>query len=244
MFVSLLSTPHSALPSTFRRFITTLQIPSLHLTYNYFPNPVSKICDLQGRVASASARSCVKLDDTCVPCIHVAINRRHFVLYLSVICAVPKLVALCYYYYYCCWNVSGHRTLSGMRYTDGTQKHLQNNIAKWSTLDVLSCRRTATCNSHTRAFFRRAFKLRKTRDSSCLSVRMEQLGSHRTAFNRILCLSIFRKSVETGQVLIKSDETSGCFTSRHLCIYDSTSLNYSKGWEMFQRENQNTFYFK
>jgi hypothetical protein len=59
---SLNSTLHFSLPSTFIRFMITLQIPSLHFTvlhftYNYFPNPLFKKYDLQGKVASTSARS-------------------------------------------------------------------------------------------------------------------------------------------------------------------------------------------
>jgi len=41
--------------------------------------------------------------------------------------------------------------------------------------------------------------------SSCLSVRMENLGSNRTDFHKISCLSIFRKPVVKIQVLLKSD---------------------------------------
>jgi hypothetical protein len=43
----------------------------------------------------------------------------------------------------------------------------------------------------------------------CPSVRMEQLGSHRTDFNEIWYLSVFRKSVEKIQVLLKSDKITG-----------------------------------
>ena len=48
--------------------------------------------------------------------------------------------------------------------------------------------------------------------SSCLSFRMEDLGSNGTNFHKISCLSIFRKSVEKIQVLLKSDNNNLYFT--------------------------------
>ena len=42
-----------------------------------------------------------------------------------------------------------------------------------------------------------------------LSVRMEQLGSHRTDFHEILYLRIFRKSVEKIKVSLNSDKNKG-----------------------------------
>jgi hypothetical protein len=42
--------------------------------------------------------------------------------------------------------------------------------------------------------------------SPCLSVRMEQLGSHWTDFHEILHSSIFRKSVEKIRVSLQSDK--------------------------------------
>ena len=49
--------------------------------------------------------------------------------------------------------------------------------------------------------------------SVCPSVRTEQLGSHWANYlNEILYLSIFRKSVEKIQALLKSDKNSGYFT--------------------------------
>jgi hypothetical protein len=46
----------------------------------------------------------------------------------------------------------------------------------------------------------------------CPSVSMEQLGSHRTDFNEILCLSIFRKAVEKIEVSLKSNLNNRYFT--------------------------------
>jgi hypothetical protein len=43
------------------------------------------------------------------------------------------------------------------------------------------------------------------------AVRMEQLGSLWTDFREILCLSIFRKSVEKIQVSLKTDKKNGYF---------------------------------
>jgi hypothetical protein len=57
-------------------------------------------------------------------------------------------------------------------------------------------------------FFRRVRKIcvKRLLASSCLpvrpSVRMEQLGSHRTDFHEIWCMNIFRKSVEKIQVTL------------------------------------------
>ena len=48
-----------------------------------------------------------------------------------------------------------------------------------------------------------------------LSVRIGQLGSHRTDFYEIWYLSIFRKSVEKIQVFVKSDKNNGYFAWRH-----------------------------
>jgi hypothetical protein len=45
--------------------------------------------------------------------------------------------------------------------------------------------------------------------SVCLSVCIEQLGSHWTDFNEILYLGIFQKSIEKIQVSLKSDKNNG-----------------------------------
>jgi hypothetical protein len=62
--------------------------------------------------------------------------------------------------------------------------------------------------------------------SSCLSVRVEQLGFHWKDFHKIWYLSIFRKSVEDIRGSLKSDNNNGYFTRRPMYIYD-ISLNSS-----------------
>ena len=54
------------------------------------------------------------------------------------------------------------------------------------------------------------------------SVRTEQLGSHWTEFHEIWYLSIFRKTIEKIQFLLKSDKNSEYFlheTTRHFLLY-------------------------
>ena len=41
----------------------------------------------------------------------------------------------------------------------------------------------------------------------------------------VLCLSIFRKSIENIEVSLKCEKNNGYLTLRHLYIYDSVSLN-------------------
>ena len=62
--------------------------------------------------------------------------------------------------------------------------------------------------------------------TSCLSVRMEQLGSHWADFYEFWYLSIFRKCFAKIQASLKSDKYNGYFTRRPMCI-DDISLNYS-----------------
>ena len=62
---------------------------------------------------------------------------------------------------------------------------------------------------------------------SCLSVRTQQIGSHQTDFYEMRYLNIFRKSVETIQVSLKSDRNNGYFTRSPIYIYDHISLNSS-----------------
>jgi len=54
------------------------------------------------------------------------------------------------------------------------------------------------------------------RPSICLSVRMEQLGSHWTVFHEIWYLTTFRNSVTKIKVSLQSDKNDGYFTWRHL----------------------------
>ena len=49
---------------------------------------------------------------------------------------------------------------------------------------------------------------------SCLSVRMQQLGSHCTDFHEIWCLGIFRKSVEKIHVTLAYEKNKEYFTWR------------------------------
>ena len=59
-----------------------------------------------------------------------------------------------------------------------------------------------------------------------VSVRMKQLGSHRTDFNGIWCLNIFLKSIDNIQLSFNSDSNLYC-TLRREYIYDNISLNSS-----------------
>ena len=59
------------------------------------------------------------------------------------------------------------------------------------------------------------------RPSVCLSVRMEQRGSHSTNFDQILYLSSFRKLVQKIQVSLKSDDNNGYLTRRRFHVYDN-----------------------
>ena len=67
-------------------------------------------------------------------------------------------------------------------------------------------------------------------------VRMEQLSFHWTDFDEIWYLSVFLKSVEKIQDLLKSEkENKGCFAWRPMYIYDSISLNSSKNKKYFKQ---------
>ena len=67
--------------------------------------------------------------------------------------------------------------------------------------------------------------------SVCLSVRpsvrMEQLGSHRTDLSGIQHLSILQKSVEKIQAWLNPDKNNGYFTGRSIYILDYISLTSS-----------------
>ena len=77
-------------------------------------------------------------------------------------------------------------------------------------------------------------KLCHVRPSVSLSVRIEQLGSHWTDFHKISYLSIFPKSGEEIQVLLKYDKNNGYFTCRLLHIYH-TSLSSSYNEKRFEQ---------
>jgi hypothetical protein len=84
--------------------------------------------------------------------------------------------------------------------------------------------------------------------SSCLSVRpsvrMEQLGSphsHWTDFHGIWYFSIFRKSDEKIQVLLKSDKHNGLLTWKQIYSFDHILLRMRNVTDKSCRDNQNTF---
>jgi hypothetical protein len=82
--------------------------------------------------------------------------------------------------------------------------------------------------------------------SARLSVRMEKLGSHWMIFYPIWYFSIFWKSVEKNQVLVKSYKNNGYFTWRPTDIYDHTSLKSSQNEKCFRvklyRKPKHTFH--
>jgi hypothetical protein len=59
----------------------------------------------------------------------------------------------------------------------------------------------------------------------CLTIRIEQLGSHQMDFHEICYLVIFGKSVEKIQHSFKSDKNNGYFTWGPSYVYDNISLN-------------------
>jgi len=70
----------------------------------------------------------------------------------------------------------------------------------------------------------------------CLSVRTEQLGSHSRKFHDIWCLSIFRKSIETIQSFIKSDNNNGYSTWKPIHIYDNISFSSFLNQKCFRQK--------
>jgi len=62
------------------------------------------------------------------------------------------------------------------------------------------------------------------RSSVVLSFRMEQLGSQSANFYKISYWTIFRKYVANIYVSMKSDKNVGCFTGKHVCIYNSAVI--------------------
>jgi hypothetical protein len=84
---------------------------------------------------------------------------------------------------------------------------------------------TPTENS---SIFSRVRKVVKSDDyfrHVCLSLYMEQLGSHGTYFHEIWYLRGFRKSVERIQMSLKSDTNNGYFRGRTTYMYDNISMN-------------------
>jgi hypothetical protein len=81
--------------------------------------------------------------------------------------------------------------------------------------------------------------------SVCLSVRMEQLGSHWTDFHEIWYFSIFRKYVEEIQVSLKSDNNKVYFTWPNI-LFLSYLTQFFLEWEMLEtkivEKNQNTHF--
>jgi hypothetical protein len=70
--------------------------------------------------------------------------------------------------------------------------------------------------------------------SVCLSVRMEQLGSHSTDFYEIWYLSIFQKCVEKIPVLLESVMNNGYFPWKPMNIYDNISPSFFLEWEILR----------
>jgi hypothetical protein len=102
-------------------------------------------------------------------------------------------------------------------------------------------------------FFRRVRKIVKSYywlRHVCLSVppsvRMEQLGSHRTAFHEVWHLTIFQQSVGIIQVSLKSDKNNGYLTWRPIYIFFITSRSVLLGMRNVSGEsctgNQNTHF--
>jgi len=70
--------------------------------------------------------------------------------------------------------------------------------------------------------------------SSCLSVCMEQFGSHWTDFHEIWNSITFRKYVEKIQVSLKSEKNNRHFAWRSIYICDIISLNCSNNEKFFK----------
>jgi hypothetical protein len=79
----------------------------------------------------------------------------------------------------------------------------------------------------------------------CLSVRMEQFGSHWTDFHEIWYLSIFRKCVNKIEVSLKSDKKDRYLTWRPVSIFIISRwilLRMKDVSDKSCRENQNTHF--
>ena len=68
-----------------------------------------------------------------------------------------------------------------------------------------------------------------------LSVRMQQLRSHRKEFHEIWCLNVLRKSVEKVQVSLKSDKNKGYFAWKPIYLW-SYLPHWFLEWEMFRAD--------
>ena len=80
----------------------------------------------------------------------------------------------------------------------------------------------------------------------CPSVRMEQLGSHRTDFHEIWCLSIFEKYVKRIQISFRCDKNKGYFTWRPIYIFYHISFSSSYNNKYFRQNTHfmfNDFFF-
>jgi hypothetical protein len=63
---------------------------------------------------------------------------------------------------------------------------------------------------------------------------MEQLGSHRVNFHEILCLGIFRTSVEKIQVSLEFEKDNTFFTWSPVYIHDKYLSQSFLEWEVLQ----------
>jgi hypothetical protein len=94
---------------------------------------------------------------------------------------------------------------------------------------------TGTGSERRSSLFRRVASLRKATTSSRLYVcpparppaRPHGIGSHWTDFQEILYLISFLKSVKKIKVSLISDNNTGYFAWRPMCIYDSISFSCS-----------------
>jgi hypothetical protein len=84
--------------------------------------------------------------------------------------------------------------------------------------------------------------------SSCLSIHMQQLGSHWVEFHKTLYYRIFQKSVKNNQVLLKSHKNTKYFTWRPMYIYGNISMNSPWNEKYFKKNTvkklRHTFYFQ
>ena len=96
-------------------------------------------------------------------------------------------------------------------------------------------------DSYTSSGCRRACRIAKSDywlRHACLSVRVEQLRSHWTAYKKseICGFFFFRKPVKKIQISLKSDKYSGHFTRRRTYVYDNTSLFSSYNEKCFRQK--------